>query len=145
VNAVAAHRLYEGSAIVVDFSTATSFDVVGADGTYLGSVIAPGLALSAEALFQQTSRLPRVDLAMPRVVVGKDTTSALQSGLVYGHISMVRGMLDRIRGETGLTGIVIGTGEFASLVTCHVPEIGHLEPHLTLIGLRLIYELNHDQ
>jgi type III pantothenate kinase len=145
VNAVAAHRLYEGPAIVVDFSTATSFDIVGADGTYLGSVIAPGLALSAEALFQQTSRLPRVDLAMPRAVVGKDTTSALQSGLVYGHISMVRGMLDRIRGETGLTGIVIGTGEFATLVACHVPEIGHLEPHLTLIGLRLIYELNHDQ
>jgi type III pantothenate kinase len=145
VNAVAAHRLYGGPATVVDFSTATSFDVVGADGTYLGSVIAPGLALSAEALFQQTSRLPRVDLAMPRAVVGKDTTSALQSGLVYGHISMVRGMIERIHAETGDSGSVIATGELASLLACQAPEINHLEPHLTLIGLRLIYELNRDQ
>jgi type III pantothenate kinase len=144
VNAVAAHRLYGGPAIVVDFSTATSFDVVGADGTYLGSVIAPGLTLSAEALFQQTSRLPRVDLAMPRVVVGKDTITALQSGLVYGHIAMVRGMIDRIRAETGAPGTVIATGEFASLIACQAPEINHLEPDLTLVGLRLIYELNRD-
>jgi type III pantothenate kinase len=143
VNAVAAHRLYGGPAIVVDFSTATSFDVVGVDGTYMGSVIAPGLTLSAEALFEHTSRLPRVDLMIPRVVVGKDTTSALQSGLVFGHISMVRGMIGRIRSETGLEGSVIATGEFATLVAGEAPEIDHLEPDLTLIGLRLIYELNH--
>jgi type III pantothenate kinase len=144
VNAVAAHRLYGGPAVVVDLSTATSFDVVGSDGTYLGSVIAPGLSLSAEALFQHTSRLPRVDLTMPRVVVGKDTTSALQSGLVLGHVAMVRGMIERIRDETRLACSVIATGEFSPLIACQAPEIDHLEPELTLIGLRLIYELNRD-
>jgi type III pantothenate kinase len=144
VNAVAAHHLYGGPAIVVDFSTATSFDVVAEDGTYVGSVIAPGLTLSAEALFRHTSRLPRVDLAMPRNVIGKDTTSALQSGLVLGHIAMVRGIISRVRSETGVDGSIIATGEFASLIACQAPEIDHLEPDLTLIGLRLIYELNHD-
>lgn len=142
VNAVAAHRLYGGPAIVVDLSTATAFDVVGADGTYLGSVIAPGLALSAEALFQQTSRLPRVDLTRPRSTVGKDTTSAVQAGLVYGHIAMVQGMLARIRAETGFGGTVVGTGELATLIAEDVPEMSHIQPHLTLIGLRLIHELN---
>ncbi|MFN0071245.1 MAG: type III pantothenate kinase, partial [Chloroflexota bacterium] len=135
---------YGGPAIIVDFSTATSFDVVGVDGTYQGSVIAPGLSLSAEALFQHTSRLPRVDLAQPRTVVGKDTTSAVQSGLVYGHIAMVRGMIMRIRAETGHAGSVIATGEFAALIAGEIPEIKRLEPDLTLIGLRLIYELNDE-
>lgn len=143
VNAVAAHRLFGGPAIVVDFSTATSFDVVGEDGAYLGSVIAPGLAISAEALFQQTSRLPRVDLVRPSRVIGKDTIGALQSGLLLGHVAMVEGVLQRIQAESGRAGTVIATGELATPIACDVPSIDRTEPHLTLIGLRIIYELNH--
>jgi type III pantothenate kinase len=142
VNAVAAHRLFGGPAVVVDFSTATAFDVVGDDGSYLGSVIAPGLALSAEALFQHTSRLPRVDLTRPRAIIGKDTTSAVQSGLFFGHVAMVQGVLARIRSESRFHSQVIATGEHASLLACELPEIDHVEPNLTLIGLRMIYELN---
>ncbi|MCC7105713.1 MAG: type III pantothenate kinase [Chloroflexi bacterium] len=143
INAVAAHRLYGGPAIVVDFTTATTFDIVGHDGAYVGSVIAPGLALSAEALFEHTSRLPRVDLSRPAAAVGRDTASALQSGLIFGHAAMVEGMLVRIQAEIGQRGTVIATGEMAALVAAEVPGISHVEPHLTLIGLRLLHELNH--
>jgi type III pantothenate kinase len=129
---------------VVDFSTATSFDVIGAGGEYVGSVIAPGLALAADALFEHTSRLPRVDLQRPRMTVGKDTTTALQSGLVLGHIAMVEGLLERIKAETHRDATVIATGELAPSFVHAIPAIHHVEPHLTLIGLRLLYELNHE-
>jgi type III pantothenate kinase len=142
VNAVAAHHLYGGPAIVVDCSTATAFDVVGEDGSYLGSALAPGLAVAAEALFQQASRLHRVDLAIPRSVVGKDTTSALQSGLLFGHVALVEGMIARIQREQGWRGTVVATGELASLIAPEVVGIDHLEPNLTLIGLRVLHEMN---
>jgi type III pantothenate kinase len=142
VNAVAAHHLYHGPAIVVDCSTATAFDVVGEDGAYLGSALAPGLAVGAEALFQHASRLHRVDLAMPPNVVGKDTTSALQSGLLFGHIAMIEGMIVRIQREQGWRGTVVATGELAPLVAPEAAGIDHIEPHLTLVGLRVLYQLN---
>ena len=141
VNAVAAHRLYGGPAIIVDFGTPTSFDVVGTDGAYLGSVIAPGLAVSAEALFQATSRLPRVDLLRPKSVVGRDTAGALQSGILLGHVALVEGMVARIQAEVGPSQ-VIATGELAPLVARETAAINRVEPNLTLMGLRFVYELN---
>jgi len=145
LNAMAAYHLYGGPAIVIDFGTATAFDVVGADGSYLGTSMAPGLAVSAEALFQAASRLHRVDLCRPRSVVGKDSPSALQSGIILGHAAMVEGMVTRIRAETGNHSKVIATGDQASLVASEVQIIDHIEPHLTLIGLRLLHELNQEE
>lgn len=142
VNAVAAHHLYPGPAIVVDCSTATAFDVVGEDGAYLGGALAPGLAVGAEALFQHASRLHRVDLTLPSSVVGKDTTSALQSGLLFGHVAMIEGMIVRIQREQGWRGTVVATGELAGLVARGAAGIDRFEPHLTLIGLRVLNDLN---
>ncbi len=142
LNAAAAFHLYGGPLIVLDFGTATAFDVVAADGAYLGTAMAPGLALSAEALFQAASRLHRVDLVRPKSVVGKDSASALQSGIILGHTALVEGMVARIRSETGVPSQVIATGELAPLVAAETTVIDHIEPHLSLTGLRLLYELN---
>ena len=144
VNAVAVHHLYDGPAIVVDCSTATAFDVVGEDGTYLGSVLAPGLAIAAEALFLQAARLHRVELAIPESVVGKDTTSALQSGLLFGHIALVEGLIARIQAEQGWRGTVVATGELAPLFVAHADGIDHYEAHLTLIGLQVLHTMNDE-
>ena len=145
LNAAAAFHIYGGPLIVLDCSaTATSFDVVGGDGAYLGAATAPGLALSAEALFQAASRLHRVDLVRPRCVVGKDSASALQSGIVLGHAAMVDGMVARIRAESGAAGKVIATGELAALVAADTSGGDHIEPHLSLIGLRLLHDLNQE-
>jgi type III pantothenate kinase len=144
VNAAAAFHLYGGPLIVLDFGTATSFDVVAADGTYAGSATAPGLALSAEALFQAASRLHRVDLLRPRSVIGKDSVSALQSGVIFGHVSMVDGMVARIRTEIGCAAKVAATGDVAALMAAETSLIDYVEPHLSLIGLRLIWALNHE-
>lgn len=145
LNAVAAHHLYGGPAIVVDFGTATTFDVVGDDGAYLGSAIAPGLLVSAEALFQHTSRLQRVELARPKTALGKDTAHALQSGLLFGHVAMVEGMLSRLQAEVGERGLVVATGELAPLMARQTAAIDRLEPNLSLIGLRILYELNQQK
>ena len=144
LNAAAAFHIYGGPLVVLDFGTATSFDVVGPDGAYLGAATAPGLALSAEALFQAASRLHRVDLVRPKCVVGKDSAAALQSGIILGHIAMVEGMLARIHAETGAASQVIATGELAGLVAAETTIVDHVEPHLSLIGLRLLYELNQE-
>lgn len=144
LNAAAAFHLYGGPAIVIDFGTATSFDVVGQDGAYLGAATAPGLELSAEALFQAASRLHRVDLLRPRCVVGKDSATALQSGIILGHVAMVEGMVARIRAETGELGQVVATGELAPLVAAETKVIQHIQPQLSLIGLRLLYALNQE-
>jgi type III pantothenate kinase len=142
LNAAAGFHLYGGPLIVLDFGTATSFDVVNADGAYAGSATAPGLAVSAEALFQAASRLHRVDLVRPRCAVGKDSASALQSGIIFGHTAMVEGMVGRIRAETGARSQVVATGELAPLVAAETNLIDHIEPNLSLIGLRLLWELN---
>ncbi|MDE3076923.1 MAG: type III pantothenate kinase, partial [Chloroflexota bacterium] len=145
VNAAAAFHLYGGPAIVLDFGTATSFDVVGQDGAYLGSVIAPGLSLAAEALFQHASRLYRVELASPRSVIGRDTTTALQSGVVIGHAAMVEGMLARIKAEIDRPATVIATGEFGAQVLPQLSHIDYVQPFLSLHGLRLLFELNQEE
>ena len=142
VNAIAVQHLHGSPAIVVDMETATAFDVVAADGAYAGTIIAPGLALAAEALFQHTSRLQRVELSRPKTVIGRDTVGALLSGVVLGHVALVEGLIGRIRAELGSPAVVVATGELASLVASETSVVDRIEPSLALIGLRLFYELN---
>jgi len=142
VNAIAVQHLHGSPAIVVDFETATSFDIVAADGAYAGTIIAPGLALAAEALVQHTSRLQRVELTKPKSVIGRDTIGALLSGTVYGHVALVEGLVARIRAELGSPAIVVATGELASLVAAETSVVDRVEPWLAHVGLRLFYELN---
>lgn len=146
VNGVAAFARYGGPCIVVDFGTATTFDVISAKGEYLGGVIAPGLAISAEALFARAARLSRVDVKKPAKVVGTNTVAHLQSGLYYGYIGLVDGILERmlqeIKTPDSPTPKVIATGGLARLVADDSRFIETIDDMLTLDGLRLIYERN---
>ncbi len=142
VNAVAAYEKYGGPAIVVDFGTATTFDAISARGEYLGGVIAPGLAISSEALFSRTARLPRVEIRAPAKVIGSSTIGSIQSGLYYGYIGLVDGILGRMIEELGQKTVVIATGGHAPLIGKGTHRIQHIDPDLTLEGLRLIYEKN---
>ncbi|MDQ4129561.1 MAG: type III pantothenate kinase, partial [Actinomycetota bacterium] len=141
VNALAGFSKYGGPVIVVDFGTATTFDVVSENGEYLGGAIAPGIQLAARALFEQTARLPVVELVPPRSVVGKNTVESVQSGLVYGYAAMVDGMVERIAKELG-TPTVVATGGLAATVIGECRTVDHHEPWLTLEGLRLVFEKN---
>jgi type III pantothenate kinase len=143
VNAAGAHHLYGGPVIVIDFGTATTFDVVSQKGEYLGGVIAPGVALGAEALFTRTAALPRVEISRPKRVIGKNTVSAMQSGIVFGYVSLVEGLVKRLQEEMGESTRVVATGGLAEAIARETSIIDTVEPDLTLIGLRVIYELNH--
>ncbi|MBV9569965.1 MAG: type III pantothenate kinase [Alphaproteobacteria bacterium] len=142
VNAVAAHAAYEGALIVVDFGTATTFDVVAENGDYEGGVIAPGANLSAEALHQAAAMLPRVAIARTQNVIGKDTIPAMQSGLYWGYLALIEGLVARIRDEYGKPMTVIATGGLADLFYRQTPAIGHLDPDLTIRGLMQIHMRN---
>ncbi len=142
VNALAARHFYGAPAIVIDFSTATIFDAVSATGDYLGNAIAPGLALSAEALFQHAARLPHVELARPESVIGKNTVASMQSGLLYGYVGLVEGMIARFQKELGSQAQVIATGNLAEIIAQETPLIQVVDRDLTLRGLRLIHEMN---
>jgi type III pantothenate kinase len=146
VNGVAAYARYGGPCIVVDFGTATTFDVISAKGEYLGGVIAPGLAISAEALFARAARLSRVDVKKPAKVVGTNTVAHIQSGLYYGYIGLVDGILERMLTETHPSSTpapkIIATGGLARLVAGDSRFIETIDDMLTLDGLRLIYERN---
>ena len=146
VNGVAAFARYGGPCIVVDFGTATTFDVITAKGEYVGGVIAPGLAISAEALFARAARLSRVDVKKPAKVVGTNTVAHMQSGLYYGYIGLVDGILERILNETRIPDSpaprIIATGGLARLVVDDSRFIETIDDMLTLEGLRLIYERN---
>jgi type III pantothenate kinase len=142
VDAVAVLHFYGGPACVVDFGTATTFDAISADGEYLGGAIAPGVGIAADALFQRTSKLPRVDIARPPSVIGRNTVYAIQSGLLYGYVSLVEGMVERFRAELGQEMKVIGTGGLAPIIAEETKAIEILAPWLTLEGLRLVWELN---
>jgi len=142
VNAVAAHHIYGEPVIVIDFGTATTFDVVSKAGDYLGGAIAPGINIASEALFARTAMLPRIELTRPKQVIGKSTTSAMQSGIVFGYIALVEGMVKRIKRELGAEAKVVATGGYAYPLADEIPAIEIINPDLSLIGLHLIYEMN---
>jgi type III pantothenate kinase len=145
VDAAAAHRLYGGPVIVVDLGTATTFDVISKEGDYIGGVIATGIATAADALATRTAQLPRVELTRPKRVIGTNTVAAMQSGIIFGYVGLVEGMVARIRNELGEKAMVVATGGYAELIANETIVIDKVNPDLTLIGLRLIYEMNKEQ
>jgi type III pantothenate kinase len=142
VNSLAAFHLYGGPAIVVDFGTATNFDVVSAKGEFLGGAFAPGIEISLDALAARGARLFKVELARPRSVIGKNTVESLQSGMLYGFASQIDGIVRRMSEELQADPVVIATGGLARLVLEECETVTDYEPDLTLIGLRLVYERN---
>jgi type III pantothenate kinase len=142
VDAVAAYRLYGGPACVVDFGTATTFDAISPDGDYLGGAIAPGIGIASQALFQRTAMLPRVELARPPSAIGRNTVHSMQSGLLFGYVGLVEGMVARFRQELGPHMRVIGTGGLAEIIARETNALQILAPWLTLNGLRMVYEMN---
>jgi len=142
VNAVAAHQLYGGPVIVIDLGTATTFDVVSKDGRYIGGAIAPGIAIATEALFTRTAVLPRIELALPKKAIGRNTVAAMQSGVIFGYVGMVEGLVSRLSRELGGKAKVIATGGYAEVIARETKVIEVVNRHLTLLGLQLIYDLN---
>jgi type III pantothenate kinase len=144
VNTIAAHQIYGGPSIVVDFGTSTNLDVVSAQGEFLGGALAPGIEISLDALASRAAQLRKVELVRPRSVIGKNTVEALQAGALYGFAGQVDGLVRRIEDEIGPVMAVIATGGLAPIVVPESETITHHDPDLTLIGLRLVFEKNID-
>jgi type III pantothenate kinase len=142
-DAAAVQHLYGGPACVVDFGTATTFDAISREGDYLGGAISPGIGIAAEALFIRTAKLPRVDLQRPPNVIGSNTVYAMQSGLLFGYVALVEGMVERFRKELGKDMRVIATGGLAEILAAETDIIEVVAPWLTLDGLRIIWDMNH--
>ena len=143
VNAVAAINLYGPPLILVDLGTATTFCAIGPQGDYLGGAIAPGLGIAAEALYTRTAKLPRIELVRPKTAIGRNTVASMQSGLVFGYTDLVDGLVRRFAVEMGCRPKVVATGGLAAMMA-EAETIDLVDPHLTLQGLRLIYELNRE-
>ena len=142
VAAVAAHYLYGKPAIIIDMGTAITFDVVSQDGDYLGGAIAPGIDVAVEALFARTAMLPRIRLVRPKQVVGRNTVAAMQSGIFFGYIALIEGMIQRMQEELGSQAKVVATGSYAHFIARETPAIDIVNQDLVLTGLRLIYEMS---
>ena len=145
VNSVAAFEKYGGPLIIVDFGTATTFDVVSKKGEYLGGVIFPGIQISLEALFKNTAKLPRIDMLVPEKVIGKSTVDSIRSGAVYGFAGMIESVVNQIKKELGQNAHVVATGGIVDWVASKTSVIDTLDPFLTLDGLRIIYDKNHPE
>ena len=141
-NGVAAYTRFGGPVVVVDLGTATTFDVISAAGEYIGGVIAPGIQISSEALFARAARLPKVGIERPARVIGRNTVQCMQSGLYYGYVGLVEGILARIAEELGTRPRVVATGGLAALIARDATSLERIEPNLTLEGLRLLHERN---
>jgi type III pantothenate kinase len=142
VDAAAAYKLFGGPACIVDFGTATTFDAISSEGDYLGGAIAPGIGIASEALFQRTAKLPKVELRRPPAAIGRNTVHSLQSGLLFGYVGLVEGMVARFCRELGPETRVIATGGLAEIIAKETKVISVVAPWLTLDGLRMIYQLN---
>ena len=143
-NAAAVHHLYGGPVIIVDLGTATTFDVVSREGDYTGGAIAPGIGIAAEALFMRAAKLPRVEMICPKRAIGSNTIAAMQSGIIFGYVSLIEGMVARIQKELAEPARVIATGGYAELIAKETEVINTVNLNLTLVGLRLIYQMNRD-
>jgi len=144
-DAVAAQNLYGKPLIIIDLGTATTFGVVSQEGDYLGGAIAPGIVIATEALYTRTAALPRIRLSHPEQVIGKNTISAMQSGIIFGYIGLIESMIRRIEQELGCKAKVVATGGQAYPFAEEIAAVDVIDPNLTLIGLRLIYEMNKEQ
>lgn len=142
VNAVAVHKYYPGNAIIIDFGTATTFCALDKDANYLGGVICPGIKISLDALIERTAKLPKIEIIRPENVIGKNTVESMQSGMVYGYAGQVENIVRLMKEQMGANTRVIATGGIASLIKEASDAIDVLDSHLTLKGLRLIYEMN---
>lgn len=145
VDAMAAYTFYGGPLIIVDFGTATTFEAVTAAGEYLGGAIAPGVGVAADALAQRAARLPTVDIAQPPSPIGRNTVHSMQSGLFYGYVGLVEGMVARFKAELAEDAKVIGTGGLAPTFASATDALDVIAPWLTLDGLRLLYEMNKEE
>jgi len=145
VNAAAANHLYGGPVIIADLGTATTFDTVSREGDYIGGAISPGITTAAESLFEKAAMLPRLELIAPKRAIGTNTITAMQSGIVFGYVALVEGMVARIQRELGEKAKVIATGGYAELIARETTAIDVVNPDLTLIGLRIIHSMNKGQ
>ncbi len=141
-NAIAVYEKHGGPAIVVDFGTATTFTAVSAEGDFLGGAIAPGIGISVDALVEHTAQLPRVELSKPKTVIGRSTVTAMQAGIIFGFVGQVEEIVRRIRAELGGQAVTVATGGWAELIVDDCRCFDHLDPLLTLEGLRIIHERN---
>jgi type III pantothenate kinase len=143
-NAAAALKLYKPPVIVVAMGTATAFATVSREGDYLGGVIAPGIGISAEALYTRTAALPRVDLVRPKKTIGPNTVAAMQSGIVFGWVGLIDGIVERIREELGEKATVVATGGYADIIAKESKTIDKVNPNLTLMGIKTIHDMNRE-
>jgi type III pantothenate kinase len=143
-NAAGALSLFKPPIIIVSMGTATAFDTISRDGDYLGGAVAPGMAIAAEALFTRTAALPRIELVRPKKAIGSNTPAAMQSGIIFGYAGLIEGIVRRIQEELGEKGLVVATGGYSNIIAPETKVIDKVNPNLTLIGIKVIHDLNRE-